>query len=500
MAARILRLARELTVAGAAVALATAVGVLLGASATTAALVLFTLVLFLAAWRGLACGVLASLLATACLNFFFLPPLRTWHVEEPENWVALSCLLVASILASRLVARARREADEARARRSEVEALYRLSVDLFRATSRAGSLEAAAERALAASGARGGGGLVLFGESSYRQRTVFWSGPRDDAMEDLLAAPGRHRRTFEWPAPAGRDVYLPLLIQGRASGVFVARRTDATTDALESISTLLALAVEREQLFQEQAHVEALRESDALKTSLLRAVSHDLTTPLTAIALQAGQLRRSAPPAALPLLDALEEEVGRLRRRIDGLLAMARLEAGALAPSNEPTPPADLFRMARENLSMIARSRPIIVRVEPDCPDLDVDPSLALEIVVNLVENAHRASPPGEPVTLLARRHPADGRLVRLEILDHGAGIPLLSGGKPDAAAEPSSDVARRGLGLEIAQGLARAIRGTVHLANRGGGGVVAQLDLPAAELEAAGGHDQERAIDPGRR
>jgi two-component system sensor histidine kinase KdpD len=482
MSARILRLARELALTGAAIVAVTAAGALLRVNPTTFALVLFTLVLFLAAWRGVAGGILASLLATACLNFFFLPPLHTWHVEDPENWVALVCFLVASILAGRIVTQARREAVEAKAWRSEIEALYRLSVDLFRATRRTGSLREAADRALVASGARGGGGLVLFGESPYRQKIVLWVGPEDDAMEDLLAAPGRHRRTFEWPAPVGRDVYLPLLIEGRASGVFVARQTDATTGALESISTLLALAVEREQLVQEQTHVEALRESDALKTSLLRAVSHDLTTPLTAIALQTGQLRRRSAPDLQPSVDALEMEVDRLRRRIDGLLAMARLEAGALAPSKEPTPPADLFRAVRENLSLIARSRPIVARVEPDCPDLDIDPSLALEIIVNLVENAHRSSPAGEPVTLLARRHPAEERRVRLEILDQGPGIALLSpGSKPDL----HSDVARRGLGLEIAQGLARALHGTVTLANRSGGGTVAQVDLPAAAMEA---------------
>lgn len=497
MSARILRLARELALAGAVIAAATAAGALLRVNPTTFALVLFTLVLALAAWRGVAGGILASLLATACLNFFFLPPLHTWHVEDPENWLALGCFLVASIVAARIVIHARREAEEAqarseearlrseeaKARRSEIEALYQLSVDLFRATRRIGSLQAAAERALVASGAHGGGGLVLFGESPYRQRIVLWVGPEDDSMEDLLAAPGRHRRTFEWPAPVGRDVYLPLLIEGRASGVFVARQTEATTSALESISTLLALAVEREQLVQEQAHVEALRESDALKTSLLRAVSHDLTTPLTAIALQTGQLRRRSAPEVLPSLDALEMEVDRLRRRIGGLLAMARLEAGALAPSNEPTPPADLFRAVRENLSLIARSRPIVVRVEPDCPDLDIDPSLALEVIVNLVENAHRSSPAGEPITLLAQSHPTEERLVRLEILDQGPGIALLSpGNKPDGP----SDVAHRGLGLEIAQGLARALHGTVTLANRDGGGTVAQVDLPAAAPAAA--------------
>jgi two-component system sensor histidine kinase KdpD len=475
-----LRLVWELLLAGAVVGAATAAGTLLRVNPTTFALVLFTLVLVFAAWRGVAGAILASLLATTCLSFFFLPPLHTWHVEDLGNWIDLGCFSVASIFAARIVTRARREAEEAQARRSEIAALYQLSIDLFRTTRRIGTLQEAAERALLASGARGGG-LVLFGESPYRQKVVLWTGPEPESLEDLLAAPGRHRRTFEWPAAIGRDVYLPLLIEGRASGVFVARQTEATTSALESISTLLALAVEREQLVTEQAHVEALRESDALKTSLLRAVSHDLTTPLTAIALHAGQLRRRVAPDQIPSIDALEIEVDRLRRRIDGLLALARLEAGALSPSTEPTPPADLFRAVRENLWLITRSRPIVARVAPDCPDLDIDPSLALEILVNLVENAHRSSPAGEPITLLAGRHPSAEDQVRLEILDQGPGLALLTpGNRPDGL----SDVAHRGLGLEIAQGLARALRGTVTLANRSGGGAVAHVDLPAAPME----------------
>src|SRR6185436_327660 len=191
------------------------------------------------------------------------------------------------------------------------------------------------------------------------------------------------------------------------------------------------------------------------KTSLLRAVSHDLTTPLTAIALHTEALRRAA--AAAPALEeaaaAIADETARLRRRIDNLLAMARLEAGRLQPRPEPTPPADLFRAVRENLPLVFARRPVTVRVAGDCPDAEVDPSLALEILVNLVENAHRASPAGSPIELAAERDPADAASVRLEVLDRGPGIPaeLLA----EAAGAPprlrDSDVAPLGLGLEIA-------------------------------------------------
>ena len=115
---------------------------------------------------------------------------------------------------------------------------------------------------------------------------------------------------------------------------------------------LETLYAERERFIEENAHVQALRESEALKTSLLRAISHDLTTPITAVTIRTESIRRRAGADRELLEDvaAIAEETARLRRRIDNLLAMARLEAGKAKPHREPTPPADLFRATRENL------------------------------------------------------------------------------------------------------------------------------------------------------
>src|SRR5713226_2512860 len=159
---------------------------------------------------------------------------------------------------------------------------------------------------------------------------------------------------------------------------------------------------ELEMVIAENAHLQAVRESEAMKTSLLRAISHDLTTPITAITLRTESLRRHAADDAdlLEDLSAIAEETSRLRRRIDNLLSMARLEAGKAMPHREPTPPADIFRAARENLPLVFAARTIAMNVAADCPDANVDPSLALEILVNLLENAHRVSPPAETIEL----------------------------------------------------------------------------------------------------
>ena len=293
-----------------------------GANATTVGFVYLILILGISIVSGLTVGLLSSIVATACFNYFFLPPLHTLVISDPANWVALISFFVASVIASRLVVR-----------RQEVERL------------------------------------------------------------------------------------------------------------------------------------EALRESDALKTSLLRAVSHDLSTPLTAICMQIERLQRQVEPS---MLAELAEQTDRLRRRIENLLAMARLEAGTFVPRPEPTPPADLFRAVREHLPLVAN---LHVSVTDDCPDVYADPSLTLVVLVNLVENAHRASPRESTIELLA--HPAAAG-VRLEVLDRGSGI-----------AVTESDTARRGLGLEIARSFAAANGGAVSLESRPGGGAVAHVDLPAAWLPA---------------
>ena len=309
----------------------------------TVALLYLVAVVFLSMWGGLRVGIAASLLATAAYNYFFLPPLRTFHIDDFRNWTALAAFLGAALVVTRIIVGARTQAADAERRR----------------------------------------------------------------------------------------------LEGEAS-----------------------------------AHIELLQQSDAFKTSLLRAVSHDLTTPLTAIRIHTAALARhaAASPELASTVGAIAGETERLHRRIDNLLTIARLESGRFTPHPEPAPPADLFRSAQESLPAVFAARPVTISIARDCPDAYVDPSLALEILVNLVENAHRASPPEGPLELLA--YGRDARVV-LEVRDRGRGV----------AAD--SDVVQRGLGLEIVRGLTIASGGAFTLENRAGGGAIARVELPAAMFDA---------------
>lgn len=464
-----------------AVAGTTALSRLADLNSTTVGLVLLVVVLVIALGRGLRAAVIGAFAATAAFNFFFLPPLHTFTIAEPANWVALLCFLIVAVVVSRLVLRAREEAEDALRRRREIELLYGLSIDLFTATNRVGVLGEAASRALRSVGAEGGG-LLELDEGKSRPTVVSWSG-RDLGPEHvrLVQVVLERGEIAEVPAPEGaRDVYFPLHVGGRASGVLVVLGTQADRTVLEPVARLVALAIERERFLAENAHLEALRQSEGLKTSLLRAVSHDLRSPLTAIGLSIeGLRRRLAGDAGIrPALDDLARESGRLSRRIDNLLALARLEAGRSLPHPEPTPPADLFRAAREGLPLVLDAHPVHVSVAADCPDAFADPSLVAEVLVNLVENAARAAPEGSAIELTATRHPVEPRLVRLEIADRGPGVAPEIGAGEDA---DLGDGGRRGLGLEIARGLAGANGGRLSLHPRPGGGTIARVDLPAA-------------------
>jgi two-component system, OmpR family, sensor histidine kinase KdpD len=468
-----------------------------GAHSSTAGFLYLLLVLGLAAWGGAAVGTAAAVAATLAFNYFFLPPFHTLTVADPQNWVALACFLTAAVLASRLVASARAQAAEAQRRRREAEALYDLCFGLFAASQRPGALGEAAAHTLRALGGEAGR-LLLGGPGAWSVASEIGGGRLEVDPEALDHAFWK-RRVVEAPEePAGasteRIAYVPLEVGGPASGVLAVRNPRVTRAVLESAGRLLALAVERERLLGEAAHLEAMRESEALRTALLRAVSHDLRTPLTAIRLEVESLGRqlAGRPDVEASLGTLGREQERLARRIDNLLALARLDAGLARPHPDAVPPSALLRAACDSLALVLDGRPVEVRVSPRCPDLWVDPSLGLEMVVNLVENAARASSPGQGIELAAAPAPGAPERVRVEIRDRGPGVPsavrrLLQKPRSLERAGGSADAVPGGLGLQIAGSFAAAQGGALALLDRAGGGTIARLDLPAApQLDVA--------------
>jgi len=462
---------RNILVGLAATGLVTLVGHRLALNAISIALLLLTTVLGLAVSNGLAAALAGSLAATLLFNYFFLPPFGTLSISEPANWVALGCFLVAAVVGSQLIARARAQAERAERRQREVQMLYDLCFRLFTARPDSSGLRDVLAQGFALLEARGG--------TLHLER---------DGIETLaLDAP----ITAEEPPERGarRDVTRPILLGATVRGELVLRQTTASDRVVESAGRLIALAVERERLLEEAAHTEALRQSDALKTALLRAVSHDLRSPLTAMALGLERARREAAGIGqLPeTLARVEAERERLARRIDNLLTLARLEAGLARPRPEPVPAAEILRAAREALHFSVQGRRVETTVAADCPELDVDAALTVEIVVNLLDNALRATDPETMIELAALSDPADPMRVMLAVRDRGPGLPSGADG---------FGVAAGGLGLEIASSLARAHGGELRLAQRPGGGTEASVVLPAAAHPTPAEHTARAALE----
>jgi two-component system sensor histidine kinase KdpD len=458
------------------------------ANATTAGFLYLVVVLAVATWGGTFAGIVAAVAALVCFNYFFLPPFGTLTVADPANWVALGCFLGASLLVSRLVASARAAASTAEDRRLEVQALYDLCVRLFAAGTGPAAVAEAGALTLGALGA--GGGVLLLGGSYEATGEPVPLGGEPFAVDPLAVRAVHDRQQVH---VRDRVLYVPLEVGGHLVGVLACTGATASDGMRDSTARLLALAIERERLHAEAANLEAVRASEALRTSLLRAVSHDLRTPLTAIRLEVDSLaaRLAGEPSVADSLRSLGREQERLTRRIDNLLSSARLESGLARPSPEPVEPAELFRAVRDNLAGALAERRVQVRVDPGCPALWVDPSLALEMVVNLLENAVRATAGDSLLELVAG--PLGARRVSLEVRDRGVGLPAALQQLLHSRAElgpgrhaRGGDDAGGGLGLMITRSFAEASGGTLALLPRPGGGTLARLDLPAAEAPVA--------------
>jgi two-component system, OmpR family, sensor histidine kinase KdpD len=400
---------------------------------------------------GLAVAVsVASMLA---FNWFFLPPRHTFHLRDSGNWLALAVYLVTALVVGALAARARRRRDDAEQRRAEAHVLAEAAADLLRGRELDAELAHLAELVGGVLGA--GGARLELGERS--------------------AGPGEQALPLEVNL---RPVATLLLDAESAVDETVARRF------LPSVAALLAVVVDRRALEAEALEAEALRRSDALKTALLRSVSHDLRSPLTAILASAGALANPALRLAEAdrdtLVAAIREEATRLDRVVGDLLDLSRLEAGAVEPHRELWPVDELVAQALESVELPTDR--VVVDLDPGAPPVRVDAGQIERVLANLIGNALKFSPAGSPVFVRAER---GAKELRIHVLDRGPG---LGPGERDAVFQPfrrgersSGGVRGSGVGLAIARGFAEANGGQLWTQEEGTGGHFV-LALPMVE------------------
>jgi two-component system sensor histidine kinase KdpD len=394
-------------------------------------------------------AVVAAVGACLLLNWFFTEPLHTFTIAEPRNLLALVLFVTVAVAVSSVVhLAARRESDAARSAK-ETESLLGLAQTVLGGADTPGDV-------LDHLTASHGGQAELLERVGGRWIKVASSG-------DLSNAPGTLR--FEVRPD------LALEVSGQAGS--------ATTALLAGYTAQAVAALDRARLRTQAAQAEALAEGDRMRTALLRAVSHDLRTPLASIKASVSSLRQtdvhwSADDEA-ELLANIEQNADRLDALVGNLLDMSRLQAGSLEPFLRATAVDEVAPVALRGLD---EADQLLIVVPDDLPLVRADPGLLERVLANLFSNALRHSPPDLRPMLRAKE---DGERVVMDVVDHGVGVPA---GLKDRIFEPFARLDERspgvGLGLAVAKGFAEAMGGTIVAIDTPGGGLTVRVTLPA--------------------
>ena len=448
---------------------------------TSVALTFLLAVLVSAVAYGLWPALLASLVSMLAYNFFFLPPLYTLTIADPENVVALFFFAVTAVIASNLTARVRAQAITARQRARTTEELYGFSRKLA-ATADLDDLLWAAVHQIALM-LKVHVVILLPRDGVLDVRAGF---PPEDRLDegDLGAA----RWTWERNRPAGRGadtlpgakrLFLPMQTGRGAVGVIGIDRDQPgpmlspdQQRLLTALADQTALAVERINLVEDIERARLAAETDRLRAALLTSISHDLRTPLASILGSVTSLVSSGDSldreTAQELLRTIQDEAERLNCFIGNLLDMTRLEAGPLQLRTQRVDLADAIGSALRRAAKVLAHHQIETRLEADLPLLDLDEVLFDQVLFNLLDNAAKYAP---AATLISVRAWRSNATVCLQVMDEGPGIPP---GDLDHIFEKfyrarTGDRRRAGtgLGLAICRGFVEAMQGRITAANR---------------------------------
>lgn len=445
-------------------------------NATTVAFTYLLAILGVSALWGLWISVFMSLAATLAYNYFFLPPVGTFTIADPQNWVALGTFLATSVLASDLSTRARNQAAEANRRRHEVERLYKFSQRLLSAGNPIELLNAI-PRQIVETFEVGAAALFL----SDKQK-VYRSGinlPQLDASF-LKAIVAREELQID----AEHSVcFAPLRLGSRILGSMGISGPVLSRESLEAMGTLIAVAIERAHAIEMVGKTEAAREGERLKSALLDAITHDFRTPLTSIK---ASITTLISPANLDsgqrdeLLHIIDEECDRLNRLVGEAAEMARLEAGEVKLQLEAVRVEDLITAALDVCKGVLGSRP--VRLELKKTDLRVraDFARAEEVLGHLIQNANLYSALDHPITIGAEEK---DDFVQFSVADQGPGINEAELGfifdKFYRGTDQRYRVQGTGMGLPIAKAIVEAHGGTIGVVSQVGHGSVFSFTLP---------------------
>lgn len=485
---------RDLIVLGAGLAVLAALTALLRAlpdvSAATVALAFLLAVLGTATLARLRIAILVSVAAMLTLNFSFLPPVGTFTISDPQNWIALFAFLVVAVIASNLSAAAQHRAREAVARRNEVTRLFDLTRDVLLTTETTGAIDALA-RHVSRRFELAHVAICLPADAGWQVH----QGGREEVDIDVAAldtALARARGTLEYDAyeraygghtragAHGEISIAPLRHGTKAVGLLAATSPALDIGALDAVAGVVAIAIERTQFLAERDAAKLVRQKADLAATLLASLSHDLRTPLTAIRVAVENLRgdlgtderRGQAGAAIA-------EIDRLTRLFQDILDMARIDAAAIPIDRQWVAAADVVDAAVAQVRHALDGHALHVDADAE-RQAQIDPRLGSVALSHLLENAAQYSAADRDIVVHARvEH--DG--LHVVVTDHGPGLDpgelehLFERFYRGRAARHASS--GTGMGLSITRGLLAAAGGRVWAENVPGAGARFSMVVP---------------------
>ncbi len=450
---------------------------LIPVNATTAGFAYLVTVLILASGWGLVEGIAASVLSMLCFNFYFLPPVGTFTIADPQNWIALVAFLAAAIIASQLSNRARRRTLDAVASQKEMERLYAFSRGILlaepgqdaarqmtREMARIFELEAVALHW------RHDGRTYYAGEGE-------WNGIEDKLKETALQGGS--------PAEAGIGTFVAAIrLGGSTIGALAGRGGPMSDAALQSICNLTAIGLERVRAQETANRAQVAQHSDQLKSTLLDAIAHEFQTPLTSIRAAATDLLaepESGPEARRELLRVIDEEADRLSRLVTEAIQMARIEAGKVRLNRTLGRAAELLKNVVEKMEGRLEGRAVELKAPENLPAISVDGEMIEMALRQLMDNAVKYTAPGTPLTIEARE---DEGMVIFSVADRGPGIPEFEQTRifeKFYRRAGRGEVAGSGMGLAIAREIVHAHGGEIWVESKPGEGSRFSFSLPVA-------------------
>jgi two-component system sensor histidine kinase KdpD len=493
-----LRDTTALVVSFAAIALATLLlRMFPDVSATTVALALLLIVLGAATIARLRVAIVISVVAMLTFNFFFLPPVGTFTIADPQNWIALFAFLVVAVIASKLSTAAHERAREAIASRNEVTRLFDLTRDVLLTTENAGAIDALA-RHVARRFELSRIAICLPGDHGWR----IHQGATEDISIDtgtLNTALAKARGAVEYDArqraygghlrvgPENDISVVPLRHGTRAVGLLVASAPTLDIGTLDALAGVVAIAIERAQFLAERETAEIVRQKADLAATLLASISHDLRTPLTAIRAAVENLRGElSAHDRRAQAGAAVAELERLTRLVRDILDMARIDSAAIRVERQWVAASDVVDAALAHVRHALEGH--AVRVDADMEmEVEIDPRLTSVALSHILENAAQYSPTEREILIFARVEP-DG--LHVSVTDLGPG---LDPGELDHLFERfyRGRSARQltfgtGMGLSITRGLLAAAGGRVWAENVPDSGARFSIVVPGSVRAAA--------------